>query len=403
MRFSKPFKKILLMILAVAVLGGFFSGGFVLGRRGEPQTVYVSGKDLPLDVDFSLFWEAIQALKRKFVDIDNVSDETLLYGAIRGAVNSLKDPYTVFFDPSDAKKFEEDISGNFGGIGAEIGIRKNQLVVIAPLKGNPAEEVGLQAMDKILKVDDTFTNDLSLEDAVKLIRGEIGTEVTLLILRDGWEEPREFKIIRRNIVVPTLDWEMKGGEDKIAYFQLYNFNANATSLFYEAALSASLEGVRGIVFDLRNNPGGFLEVANDLAGWFLPRGSVVVRERFVNGKERVFRANGNAAFANTPVVLLVNGGSASASEIFAGALRDLRGATLVGEKTFGKGTVQELETLRDSSTIKVSVAEWVTPNGNQIDGKGLEPDVTVEFTEEDAEAERDPQLERALQILRTMI
>ncbi len=381
---------------------GLFYAGFRFGWYKLPvEERYVlppnpENKEL-LSVNMNVFWDSIRLLKEKHFKISEIKDQDLLYGAIKGVVGALDDPYSTFFNPSDAKKFEEDIQGSFGGIGAEIGIRNNQLLIIAPLKGNPAEAAGLKAGDKILKVDDTLTTNLTIEEAVKLIRGEVGSMVTLLILREGWDEAREFNIKRGLVVVPTLDSEIKN--EGIVHFKLYNFNANAPQLFYQDSLKALSQGARGVVLDLRNNSGGLLDVATNIAGWFLERGEVIVRERFRFGEERVLRASGPAVFAEVPTVVIVNGGSASASEIVAGALRDNRGIRLVGEKTFGKGTVQEIENLSDGSSIKISVAEWLTPNGTQIEGNGLNPDFEIKLTDEDIKQERDPQLDKALEIL----
>lgn len=384
------------IVLAAAV----FYGGYLVGlsKKEAPVSAPPSGNEFLLDADLSILRDSIALIKEKYFKADEISDQEILYGAVEGVVESLGDPYSVFFSPEDAKKFEEDINGSFGGIGAEIGIRDDQLIIVSPLKGNPAEEVGLKAGDKILKIDDTFTNNISLDKAVKLIRGEEGTDVTLLILRKGWDKPKEFVITRRIIQIPTLDWEMQDG--KIAYIQLYSFNANAPQFFYKASFEALLQGPKGLILDLRNNSGGFLDVANNIAGWFLNRGDLIVQEKFPSGRTHDFIARGNGAWGKIPVVILVNGGSASASEILAGALRDHLGAVLVGEKTFGKGTVQEVETLSDGSKIKISVAEWVLPSGKIIEGEGLEPDVVVEITEEDVENERDPQFEEALRIIR---
>ncbi|MDP3975185.1 MAG: S41 family peptidase [Candidatus Jorgensenbacteria bacterium] len=386
-------KKIILTsvaIVLIAVGAGFYGG---VEYTKNTRVIQITDSREVVDADFSLFWEAVQATKDKYVDEGKFNDQELVYGAIRGALATLKDPYTTFFSPSDARKFEEDLEGVFGGIGAEIGVRNNELLVIAPLKGNPAEEVGLKAGDKILKVDDTMTAGMAVEEAVKIIRGEPGTKVTLLIFREGFGEPKEFEITRRIIVVPTLDYEMKEGS--VMYAHLYNFNGNAPSLFYEMGLNALVRGARGMVLDLRNNPGGFLDVATHLAGWFLDRGEVVVKERFRGGEEQPILANGNAALAKIPVVVIINGGSASASEILAGALRDIRGATLVGKKTFGKGSVQEIENLKDGATVKVTIAEWLTPVGTKIDGEGLTPDHEVQEGEEG----EDPQLDKALELI----
>lgn len=398
--FSKNKQKILsFALVAIIVSGGLFYSGFRLGSqknggRDSTQTI------LP-NADFDLFWDSLELLKEKHVDSKEVKDEDFLYGAIQGAVGALNDPYTSFFNPEDAKKFTEDISGSFGGIGAEIGVRDGQLLIIAPLKNNPAEEAGLKAGDKILKINDEITADLSVDGAVKIIRGEPGTEVKLLIFRDGWKEAKEFSVKRKIIVVPTLDWEMK--PEGIAYFQLYNFNANASSLFYRASLSVLLKGTKGIVLDLRNNPGGFLDVAVDITGWFVKRGDIVVRERLYSGDEKILRASGSGALKNLPVVVLINNGSASAAEILAGALRDNRKAKLIGEKTFGKGTVQEIDNLKNGSSLKISIAEWLTPNGDHINKKGIAPDIEVKITDEDAAKKSDPQLDKAMEIIKMEI
>lgn len=403
--FKNKFLKFGIIFLSGIVLGAFlFYAGFRfdLYNLSSQETFSPAATSSPLlSADMGLFWDSLTLLKERHFQINKVSDEDLLYGAIKGVVGSLNDPYSAFFNPSDAKKFSQDIEGSFGGIGAEIGIRNKELIIVAPLKGNPAEAAGLKAGDKILKVNETLTNDLTVEEAVKLIRGEIGTEVTLLILRDTWTEAKEFKITRALVVIPTLDWEMKEGN--ILHLRLYNFNANAPELFYEAALSSLLKGAEGIVLDLRNNPGGFLEVANNIAGWFLRRGEVIVREKFRSGEDNLFRAAGTSALAEVPTVILINGGSASASEIVAGALRDNRGIKLIGEKTFGKGTVQEVESLKDGSSLKISVAEWLTPGGHKIEGVGLEPDYAVKLTDSDIEKKFDPQLDKAFEVLREEI
>jgi carboxyl-terminal processing protease len=270
---------------------------------------------------------------------------------------------------------------------------------VAPLEGNPAEKMGLKAGDKILKVDDEFTNKMTVDEAVKVIRGEKGTEVTLLIMREDWEEAREFTITRDLIKVPTIDYEMKEG--KIAYIRLYSFNGNAVSEFYKASFNTLIKAPKGLILDLRNNSGGYLEVANNITGWFLERGDLITEEKFHSGESRKFTANGNSAWVNIPVVILANGGSASASEILVGAVRHHHpDITVIGETTFGKGTVQEIETLSDGSEVKISVAEWLTPSGESINKNGIEPDIEVKITEEDIEKERDSQLEKALEVIR---
>ena len=394
--------KIPAVILFIAIALFSFYEGYYLGEKknsaAEKQTTtsistpeLKNNPDQNLNTDFSLFWDAVHVAKEKYVNIDEISDKDFLYGAIKGAISALKDPYSVFLEPTDAKKFEEDIKGVFGGIGAEIGIREDKLVVLHPLKGNPAELAGLKPKDEILKIDDTITAGLSSEDAVKLIRGEVGTKVKFLIFREGWDKAKDFTITRAVISVPTLDWKMVKSEDgaknDIFYIQLYTFNSTAASLFRQAGTEALFKGTRGVILDLRGNGGGYLDVAVDLSGWFIDRGKTVVQERFRNGKTDKMLTHGNTVFSKMPVVVLVDEGSASASEILAGALRDQVGAKIIGAKTFGKGSVQELSYLKDGSTLKISTAEWLTPKGHSINKKGIEPDAHADRTL----ACRDPQ------------
>ena len=389
--------------VAVLLFGAvLFYVGFRFGNLKEtyePQySIPANGTSTLLNANFSLFWDAIQLVKEKYYNPSAINDNQMLYGAINGALSSLGDPYSVFFSPSDSTKFDQDLSGSFGGIGAEIGTNKNnQLVVISPLKGTPAEAAGLRAGDQILQVNGTSTTNMSPDEAVKIIRGDVGTKVNLLIMREGWQQSKTFTITRALINVPTLDWKMLPGN--IADIQLYNFDANAGTEFYNAALQALLQNAHGMILDLRDNPGGFLDVAQNIAGWFLKRGSPVVIERFRGSQEQTLYANGNAALSQMPVVLLVNGGSASAAEILSGALRDNRGIKLVGVQTFGKGSVQEIENLPDGASMKVSIAEWLTPNGTAINKIGLRPDYIVPLTDQDIQNKQDPQLQKAIEVL----
>ena len=396
------------LILAVIIIGiSAFYFGYQSGFK-NPKTVTIENiinakTDEELQANFGIFWEAWDMLKKEHLKGEDSKDQDLVYGAITGLVNSLKDPNTSFFPPEDSKKFVEDVTGNFGGIGAEIGVRNEQLVVIAPLKGNPAEKAGLKAGDKIFAINDKSTQGIDVNEAVKIIRGEIGTEVKLTIFRDGWEKPRDFKIARANIEVPTLEWNLleKDGKE-LAHIKLFSFNQNAPVVFYKAAVRVLLGKADGIILDLRNDPGGFLEVAVNIAGWFLDKGQVVAKEQFRSGNEIIFRANGNEALKNIPTVVLINKGSASASEILAGTLRANLGIKLIGTNSFGKGTVQELRELSDGSKIKLTIAHWVLPDGTIIDEKGIKPDYEVEVKEEDLkdkDAKYDPQLDKAVEIL----
>lgn len=401
---QKITKKTITIIVVLVLVGGVFIAGIRIGQKSiYPSIKVIEGvKNLeagkPSDVDFSLFWDAWQYIKEYYLKASELNNQEMVYGAIKGMVDSLKDPYTVFFKPDDAKKFTEDVSGNLSGIGIEIGKKDGILTVISPLEETPAWKAGLKAGDKILAIDQEMTDNLELEEAAKKIRGERGTTVTLTIMRSGFEQPRDFSITRDIIIIPAV--KISFLENNIAHLKLLNFNENAPDEFYRAALQIVMKNSPGIILDLRNNPGGYLDGAVDIAGWFVKRGEVVVREKERDGRERLFKASGNQMFVNMPVVILINEGSASASEILAGALKDLRGIKLVGEKTFGKGSVQTLLPLLDNSMIKVTIAEWLTPDGKQINDIGLEPDYLVKASEEE---NSDSQLEKALEIIKEQI
>ena len=397
----------IIFLTAIVGLISFIAGGLLFNIALEKENELLKDKNQGLtleisllrgleggDIDFSLFWDVWQKLEDKFYG--ELDYQEMIYGAISGMVESLGDPYTVFFDPEETKIFEEDVKGVFEGVGMEIGVRDGELTVIAPLEGTPAQKAGLRAGDKIVKVDGTSTADLTTDEAVKLIRGPKGTEVCLTIYREDWQENKEIKIIRDVVEIPSLDWQMKG--DDIAYIRLYQFSASASYDFRSISREILVSPAKKIILDLRNNPGGYLEVAVDIAGWFLEKGEVVVIEDFGTIKED-YKADGPAKFVSYPVIVLINQGSASASEILAGALRDNRGVEIIGEKSFGKGTVQVLENLEEGS-LKITVADWLTPNGEIINEKGIEPDLEIEISKEDYDQEKDPQLDKAIEILK---
>ncbi len=396
MAFLKKLSKVFVVLILIAIA---FYLGVSVGESIRPEK--------PEELDFSLFWETWDVLKDKFVEPSEMVSEEMIYGAISGMVKSLEDPYTIFLDPDETKRFLEDVSGSFEGVGMEIGIRKGQLTIIAPLEGTPAKKAGLRAGDKIIQIDDVFAQDITIDKAVDLIRGQKGTQVTLTVFRDDWNTTKDFSITRGVIEIPSLKLEMldQGGEpgNDIAYLQLYHFSEKASSDFNKAAREILDSSAKKIILDLRNNPGGYLEVAQDIAGWFLKKGQIVTYEDFGDKKDRKeYKAEGNERLLYYPIVVLINQGSASGSEILAGALRDNRDAKLIGEKSFGKGSVQELSHLSGGSSLKVTVAKWLTPNGDHITGIGLEPDIEVELTEEDYEQELDSQLDKALELIAAM-
>lgn len=389
-------KKFVLTIGSIFILAGIFIGGFYYGRQSVvPQICQ------PSDLKSSLFCTVYHLLQQKFVDPSKITTQNVIYGAISGMAQSLGDPYTVFFKPEANKAFNEELSGSFDGVGIEIGMKDGQLTVISPLEGSPAQAAGIRAGDVIVKIDGKDTSNITADGAVTLIRGPKGTKVTLSIYRPSFPKPKDFTITRQTIEVPSLKWELIGGN--IAKIDIYQFGSNLNTDFNKAALEILNSPAKKIIIDLRNDPGGFLNICQDIVGWFLPKDSVVVKEVYGDGQSpEVLKAEGNAEFSKYPVVILINEGSASASEILSGALRDDRGIQLIGEKSFGKGSVQEKVELDDGSSIKITVAKWFTPSGISISEKGLEPDVKVDITEQDITAKKDPQLDKAIEILGQM-
>jgi len=392
------------LLVVVSFIGGVFVGDVRNDAAGSgSMSVQFRNADAKPnqlnDIDFRQFWDVWSTLKLKYVK-EPPSDLDFFHGAVRGLVGALEDPYSMYFDPEEAEKFATELDGEFQGIGAEIGIKENKLTVIAPLAGTPADRAGLKAKDWIVSIDDLDTSNMTVDDAVSKIRGAKGTSVKLLIVREGLKEPKTFDIQRDVIVIEAVKYSIeKRGGKKYAHIIVSQFNDKVISQFSEAARKATLDGVSGVVLDLRNDPGGFLDTAVEVAGEWSPD-DVIVKEKFKDGRINEYRPDdGQGRFAQMPTVVLVNGGSASASEIVAGALKDLGKATIVGEKSYGKGSVQEFQEFEDGSALKLTVALWYTPKDLSIEKEGITPDVEVKFTEEDALKERDPQLEKAYAIL----
>jgi len=394
---------------AVFIFIGFAAGLLYAGAGAAPPAAgpqclgEVVGKETPppfalQDVNFADYWKIWNMVKERHVS-RGASDVEMFYGSITGMVGALRDPYSVFFDPEFAKKFADELSGTFEGIGAEIGIKKDQLTIIAPLPGTPAEKAGLQAGDKILAIDGTDTSGMFVDEAVSLIRGEKGTEVKLLIGRAGWTEPKEIAIIRNTIIVESVKWKMVSSAGKrVAIIDISRFNEDTAAGFSQAVRSVLLENPDGLILDLRNNPGGFLDTAVKMAGEWIPH-DVIVREKMGDGADRDYTSDNGSRLTDLRTVVLVNGGSASASEIVAGALQDYGKATVVGEQTYGKGSVQDYTEFDDGSALKLTVALWYTPKGRSIDKDGIAPDVVVQMTPEDFNDDKDPQLDRALELV----
>ena len=387
--------------------GGAFAGGVYVGSEGGSNAMgsplFTSGDALePIGVDFSPVWKAWNTINNRFVPVSTsteTSQEDKVWGMISGLARSLEDPYTIFLPPADSEIFEDDISGNFEGVGMEIGIRNNILTVIAPLKGTPADRAGIMSGDSILRIDGDSTDGLSIDKAVKRIRGEGGTPVTFTIARDGEVEFLEIEVVRAVIEIPTIETTLRS--DGVFVIELYNFSAVSPNLFRAALREFVLTDSDNLILNLRGNPGGFLEAAVDMASWFLPTGEVVLREDFGGDiKPKIHRSKGYDIFSeNLEMVILINRGSASASEILAGALKEHGIAVLVGEKSFGKGSVQELVKVTPDTSLKVTIARWLTPNSISISKEGLTPDIEIEITPEDFEAGIDAQLDKAVELL----
>ncbi|HUC31082.1 MAG TPA: S41 family peptidase [Candidatus Paceibacterota bacterium] len=404
---TKETKKKMLGIIAIVVLGCVILGsgvwiGWTAGRKYPENIVVSSAADIgsgssTTDADFSTFWAAWQDITDESLWVPSTTPQERMYGAITGMVASLGDPYTEFFTPADSDQFQEDITGNFGGIGAELGENSStEIVVISAISSTPAFAAGLKPEDIITSINGSSTASMNIDDAVNLIRGTVGTNVTLGILRQGWSAPKDFTITRANIQVPTVEFSMKGN---IADIQLNEFTQDADGLFYTALQKAVNANAQGIVLDLRGDPGGYLEVAVDISGYFLKPGSQVVKEVGRSVPTQNYTASGSGALDTMPMAILTDGGTASAAEILSGALNDDRGVPLVGAKTFGKGTVQQLETLPDGSSLKITVAHWVLPSGRILDYDGLLPNYPVAITDAEVAAGQDPQLAEALQIV----
>jgi carboxyl-terminal processing protease len=386
-----------------------FGAGFYYGNVHEQQygnnASFLPAQSVAAeDVDFSIFWEAWNVLNEKFVSRTSSSTESLttpdrerVYGAIQGMTRALGDPYTTFLPPTENEVFSENISGEFGGVGMEVGLRDGILTIISPLKGTPAERAGLKPGDKVLAIDSDTTENLSLQAAVQKIRGKVGTEVILTILSENGQSPEEVAVERDTIQVPTIETTL---QDDAFIIALYNFSAQSPRLFREALKEFKASGKENLIVDLRGNAGGFLQAAVEISSYFIDEGKVIVREDFGDKRDpQVYRSKSYDLLpSDINVAVLVNGGSASAAEIVAGALRDHGVAQLVGTQTFGKGSVQELVQLSEETALKVTVARWMTPNNVSISDGGLTPDIVVEPAEDET-TETDLQLNRAVQLL----
>lgn len=370
---------------------GLFFGRYIIpaGELKQYDALqFVSVDQGKRQLIFPTFWEAWDKLHTNF--IGEIDDNKLYYGAVAGMVRSAGDPYTVFAPPADTKQFEETIEGSFGGIGIEIGVKNGAVVVISPLDGSPAKKAGVLEGDLILSIDQkSLSAETTLDEVVQSIRGENGQPVEITVLHEGESEPKDITITRDTIAIESVRLDMI---DKIAHVSIKNFNSDTAKRFNDIARQIKADQVKGIILDVRGNPGGFLQSAVDISSRFMPKGQVVVSEQ--GHKNKDYTASGNTILADIPTVILVNGGSASASEILAGALNDQLSIPVIGSQTFGKGSVQEFIKLSDGSSLRVTIAKWYTPKGRSINEEGITPTIPVEA---DQTNEADEQLNRALE------
>lgn len=416
----KQIRIVILVLILMLVSGG---AGYFIGQRqlevsfADYQPKVTIERKLPAgkeNVNFSLFWETWDRLQASYLDKGALDPAKMVYGAISGMVAALGDPYTVFLPPTEQKQSKEDLSGAFEGVGIQLGYKQSlvpggnkdaKLVVVAPLTGTPAEEAGVKSGDFILKIRDEEkkidkeTTGMSLPEAVTLIRGPKGTPVFLTLLREGAKEPFEVKLVRGTIIVRSVEVKF---EKEVAHLKLLRFGERTYQEWESAVAQIENERIknkdfRGVVLDLRNNPGGFLQGSVFIASEFLPNGVVVKQEKSRNGGVETYSVDRKGRLLEIPLVVLINQGSASASEIVAGVLQERERAKLVGEKTFGKGTVQEAEELPGGSGLHITVARWLLPSGKSIDKEGIKPDFEVKMDEKDET--KDPQLEKAVELL----
>ena len=392
--------RLIIIILALVILSGgigYWLGGqgMVLNWRGPTRVTLDRSTPAEKDLDFSLFWVTWDKLSAAYLDKSALDPQQMVYGAIQGMVASLGDPYTVFLPPDDNKEAKEDLNGAFEGVGIQLGYLEEQLSVMAPLSGMPAEKAGVRAGDLILKIDGQETTGMTLPEAVNLIRGPKDTSVKLTLVHQSAQETYEVAIVRTTIIVSSV--ELVFPQEEIAQIKLTRFG-DRTSEEWEQVVNQVLTHqptVKGIILDLRNNPGGYLSGSVFIASEFLPSG-VVVKQENASGAVESYSIDRKGLLLHQTLVVLVNQGSASASEIVAGALQESHRAEIVGEKTFGKGTIQEAEDLPGGSGLHVTTARWLLPSGKSLDKEGLMPDNQVI---DDPNTETDEPLQEAIKIL----
>ena len=397
-------KNITKILITLSLFIFVFGMGFKIGEY--KALLNTSSQSSNKNIDFNLFWQTWDRLEEKYVDQKKIDPVKMFYGAIKGMVASVGDPYTFFLTPEENKDAKDDLGGKFTGIGAQLGLKDNQIIIIAPLKDSPALKAGIKAGDIIKKVDGESTEGWTLIQAVSKIRGEAGSKVKLTITRDKTD--KKFEIVREEIKVASIEYKKEAPIDckdnckEVGYIKINQFGEN-TNYEWDKAIDFILENnLKGLIVDVRDNPGGFLESSVYIASEFLQKGKLVVKQESTQGLNKDYKSTRNGNLQNEKIVILINEGSASASEILAGALRDYKVATLVGAKTFGKGSVQEALDLKKGAGLHVTVAKWILPNGEWINGKGINPNVAIKNEVENGNTltrDKDIQLEKAIEIL----
>ncbi len=400
---SGSYAKALLFVLVGGLIGWQANSVFSDGIAASE----LENSEAAREVDMDLFWSVWNELDENYVDIDKLDAKQEVYGAIAGMVESLGDPYSVFMTPEETEQFQSSLDGELQGIGAELTVEEGRLIIVSPLKDSPAEEAGLLPGDHIYMVADpeaeggwAATSEMTLWEAIMKIRGEPGTDVTLRILRDGSDDPIEYTITRQQIDVPSVEltFEEREGQN-LAHLSIYQFGDDTYQEFEEAVREVMLADADGMVLDLRMNGGGYLDVSIEILSEFLDEQAtgVIVKRR--NEQDQLVKTTGNGQLSELPLVVLIDEGSASASEILAGALQDYARATLMGEQSFGKGSVQELSDLSDGSSLRLTIAKWYTPKDRSINDTGITPDVNVSMEADQIDTENDVQLDAALDYL----
>ncbi len=404
MKFLEKINGITVIIAALTFLIGWQLGGYQVRLKapnGIPQVNFLN-QNTPQDkqnVDFKLFWDTWDLVSKEYVDKKAIDPQKMFYGAIQGMVSAVGDPYTVFLPPEQQKVTSEELGGSFEGVGMQLGFNKDKrLIVMAPLKDSPAEKAGLLPGDFIVKINDKDSSNFSIQEAVNLIKGPKGTEVNLEIYHEGDDKTKSVKIIRDTIKINSVVYSPKKTPQgkRVAYIQLTRFGERTFDEWSEAVSDALATAPQGVVLDLRNNPGGYLDGAVYIGSEFIESGDIVLWENS-KGERNGLKVNRQGKLLNVPLIVMTNKGSASASEIVAGAVQDLKRGKILGDQSFGKGTIQDTKDLPGGTGIHITTAKWLTPNGRWIHGVGLTPDIKVIPTDEQLkDLTKDVQLEAAL-------